>query len=145
MEDQTAGIYDQNQINLTDIRKDKPKNNFGDTLWYSFIIFSIFILTVGVPSIAVFLGIKFLPAMILWALSEVWLINIFLGFVPILCTAAASLILIGCIYLACYLFRYASKFRSLPGCCGAYIFASCKYRRSIPVRRFRPCGASCAR
>ncbi len=83
---------------------------FLEILKYGFIVFLIFILTIGIPSVAVFLGIKFLPAMILWALSDgFWLVSLFCGCVPVLCTALASGILIGCFYGACALFRYLSR------------------------------------
>lgn len=93
-------------------KKANPESSwtFLAILKYGFIAFLIFILTIGVPSIAVFLGIKFLPAMILWALSGFWFGEIILLFcVPVLCTALAALILIGCIYGACELFSYLSK------------------------------------
>ena len=88
----------------------KFSSTFGELCRYGFIAFSIFILTIGVPSVAVFLGIKFLPAMILWALSDgFWLVSLFCGCVPVLCTALASGILIGCFYGARALFFYLSK------------------------------------
>lgn len=87
----------------------ESSGTFLEVLKYGFIVFLIFILTIGVPSVIIFLGIKLLPAMIVWALSDWWLMSFFYGCVPVLCTALASLILIGCLYGGCRLFRYLSK------------------------------------
>ncbi len=95
---------------IQEAKNSKSSWTFLEILKYGFIVFLIFILTIGVPSVAVFLGIKFLPAMILWALSDgFWLVSLFCGCVPVLCTALASGILIGCFYGACALFRYLSR------------------------------------
>ena len=95
---------------IQEAKNSKSSWTFLEILKYGFIVFLIFILTIGVPSVAVFLGIKFLPAMILWALSDgFWLVSLFCGCVPVLCTALASGILIGCFYGARALFFYLSK------------------------------------
>ena len=92
----------------------KSSWTFLEILKYGFIVLLIFILTIGVPSVVVFIGINFLPtmilSMILWALSDgFWLVSLFCGCVPVLCTALASGILIGCFYGARALFFYLSK------------------------------------
>ena len=104
----TKNIYDL-VMNNPESEASKCSWTFWRDLLYGFIVLLIFTLTIGVPSVAVFLGIQFLPSMILWTLSDVWMMNFVCASVPVLCTALASGILIGCIYGARTLLRYLSK------------------------------------